>query len=49
MSLLDPERWGDPDEFSTQYGDDAPTLEQIRNLQVLARVLMTMCVEGTCV
>lgn len=35
MSFMDDERWGDADEFAEAYGDDAPTLEQIRALQVI--------------
>lgn len=36
MSLLDEDLYGDPDEFLERFGSDAPTLEQIRALQVCA-------------
>jgi hypothetical protein len=34
MSLLDDDLYGDVDQFLETYGSDAPTLEQIRALQV---------------
>ncbi len=34
MSLMDKDRWGDADEFEEEFGGDAPSLEQIRALQV---------------
>ena len=39
MSFLDERQWGDPDEFSERFGDDAPSLEQIRALQVRPALL----------
>ncbi|KAI8462365.1 MAG: hypothetical protein J3K34DRAFT_501179 [Monoraphidium minutum] len=41
MSFMDPERWGHAGEFAARFGDDNPSLEQIRALQAeLAPVLL---------
>jgi SNF2 family DNA or RNA helicase len=34
MSLLDADKWGDQEEFLEQFGEEAPSLEQIKQLQV---------------
>jgi hypothetical protein len=41
MSVLDEEAYGDLDDFMARFGDDKPSLEQIRALQAaLAPVLL---------
>ncbi len=42
MSLLDQDAYGDVDDFLEKYGNDTPSLEQIRALQV-GRTLRATC------
>ena len=34
MSLLDADKWGDQEDFLEQFGEEAPSLDQIKELQV---------------
>ncbi len=37
MNCLDQERWPDVEEFLAEFGDDSPSVEQIKRLQVRRR------------